>query len=136
MSSTHVLRTVGAIVGVVVLASPLLGQGPSSAMAPAKVVSVEAYYTNGHPGVEEPHYHFVLWHLARHHMAAGAVDEARALAHQALRLAQSVRNLQATNIVGSDPHLRTSPAGATTAMGRPAASYVPTVSRRNGEQTS
>jgi hypothetical protein len=34
------------------------------ATPPAKVVSVEAYYTNGHPGVEEPHYHIVLWHVA------------------------------------------------------------------------
>jgi zinc protease len=39
MSSTHVLRTVGAIVGAVVFASPLLAQ--SSTVAPTKVVSVE-----------------------------------------------------------------------------------------------
>src|SRR5205085_2886326 len=29
-----------------------------------KVVSVDMYYNAGHPGVEEPHYHIVLWHLA------------------------------------------------------------------------
>jgi zinc protease len=41
MSSTHVLRTVGAIVGAVVFASPLLAQSSSSAAALTKVVSVE-----------------------------------------------------------------------------------------------
>lgn len=25
--------------------------------------SVELYYNAGHPGVEEPHYHIVLWHV-------------------------------------------------------------------------
>src|SRR6187401_2277723 len=29
-----------------------------------KVVSVDMYYNAGQPGVEEPHYHFVLWHVA------------------------------------------------------------------------
>jgi hypothetical protein len=29
-----------------------------------KVVSVDLYYNAGHPGVEEPHYHVVLWHVA------------------------------------------------------------------------
>jgi hypothetical protein len=29
-----------------------------------KVVSVDMYYNAGHPGVEEPHYHIVLWHVA------------------------------------------------------------------------
>lgn len=27
------------------------------------VVDVEMYYNAGHPGVEEPHYHVVLWHV-------------------------------------------------------------------------
>lgn len=29
-----------------------------------KVVSVDMYYNAGHPGVEEPHYHIILWHVA------------------------------------------------------------------------
>jgi hypothetical protein len=28
-----------------------------------KVVKVEMYYNAGHPGVEMPHYHIVLWHV-------------------------------------------------------------------------
>jgi hypothetical protein len=28
-----------------------------------KVVSVDMYYNAGHPGVPEPHYHVVLWHV-------------------------------------------------------------------------
>jgi len=32
-------------------------------VAGAKTVSVDAYYNAGHPGVDEPHYHFVLWHV-------------------------------------------------------------------------
>jgi hypothetical protein len=28
-----------------------------------KVVSVDLYYNAGHPGVEEPRYHVVLWHV-------------------------------------------------------------------------
>ena len=31
---------------------------------------VDVYYNAGHPGVEEPHVHVVLWHVA-------AADEAR-----------------------------------------------------------
>jgi hypothetical protein len=27
------------------------------------VVDVDMYYNAGHPGVEEPHYHVVLWHV-------------------------------------------------------------------------
>jgi hypothetical protein len=27
------------------------------------VESVDLYYNAGHPGVEEPHYHIVLWHV-------------------------------------------------------------------------
>lgn len=30
----------------------------------AEVVDVDMYYNAGHPGVEEPHYHVVLWHVA------------------------------------------------------------------------
>src|SRR5256885_2386553 len=43
MSSMHVLRTVAAIAGVVVLTSPLeaIAQGPAAAPSPTKVVSVE-----------------------------------------------------------------------------------------------
>jgi len=29
-----------------------------------RVVSVDMYYNAGHPGVEEPHYHVILWHVA------------------------------------------------------------------------
>jgi hypothetical protein len=28
-----------------------------------KVMSVDMYYNAGHPGVEEPHYHIILWHV-------------------------------------------------------------------------
>ncbi len=28
-----------------------------------RVVSVDMYYNAGHPGVAEPHYHIVLWHV-------------------------------------------------------------------------
>jgi hypothetical protein len=27
------------------------------------VVSVDMYYNAGHPGVQEPHYHIILWHV-------------------------------------------------------------------------
>lgn len=27
-------------------------------------VQVDSYYNAGHPGVDEPHYHFVIWHVA------------------------------------------------------------------------
>jgi hypothetical protein len=27
------------------------------------VVSVDMYFNAGHPGVEEPHYHVILWHV-------------------------------------------------------------------------
>ena len=27
------------------------------------VVDVDMYYNAGHPGVETPHYHVVLWHV-------------------------------------------------------------------------
>jgi hypothetical protein len=33
--------------------------------AKAKVDHVDIYYNNGHPGVSDPHYHFVLWYIAR-----------------------------------------------------------------------
>ena len=29
------------------------------------VQEVDFYYTPGHPGVEQPHYHVVLWHVAK-----------------------------------------------------------------------
>lgn len=32
--------------------------------APARVDHVDMYYNAGHPGVEEPHYHIVLWHVS------------------------------------------------------------------------
>jgi hypothetical protein len=28
-----------------------------------RVVNVDMYYNAGHPGVEEPHYHIILWHV-------------------------------------------------------------------------
>lgn len=30
-----------------------------------KVDHVSMYYNAGHPGVEEPHYHIVLWHVSK-----------------------------------------------------------------------
>src|SRR5690606_17278168 len=32
--------------------------------APEPVDHVDMYYNAGHPGVEEPHYHVVLWHVS------------------------------------------------------------------------
>jgi hypothetical protein len=29
------------------------------------VQDVDLYYNPGHPGVDEPHYHVVLWHLPK-----------------------------------------------------------------------
>jgi hypothetical protein len=37
-----------------------LAVGPDPA-----VRSVDLYYNAGHPGVEKPHYHVVLWHVAK-----------------------------------------------------------------------
>jgi Putative peptidoglycan binding domain len=34
------------------------------AVAKATVDHVDLYYNNGHPGVPEPHYHFVLWYIS------------------------------------------------------------------------
>ncbi|HYG86645.1 MAG TPA: hypothetical protein VD978_10330 [Azospirillum sp.] len=31
---------------------------------PARVNHVDMHYTSGHPGVEEPHYHIILWHVS------------------------------------------------------------------------
>jgi hypothetical protein len=31
---------------------------------PARVDHVEIHYTSGHPGVAEPHYHIILWHVS------------------------------------------------------------------------
>lgn len=33
------------------------------AVGAPNVVDVDMYYNAGHPGVEEPHYHVVLWHV-------------------------------------------------------------------------
>ena len=33
------------------------------AVGPENVVDVDMYYNAGHPGVEKPHYHVVLWHV-------------------------------------------------------------------------
>ena len=36
------------------------------AVGPDQTVrSVDLYYNAGHPGVEKPHYHVVLWHVAK-----------------------------------------------------------------------
>jgi hypothetical protein len=34
------------------------------ASAKASVDHIDIYYNNGHPGVPEPHYHFVLWYIS------------------------------------------------------------------------
>jgi hypothetical protein len=31
---------------------------------PLPVDHVDVHYTGGHPGVEEPHYHIILWHVS------------------------------------------------------------------------
>jgi hypothetical protein len=31
---------------------------------PWRVNHVDMHYTSGHPGVEEPHYHIILWHVS------------------------------------------------------------------------
>ena len=36
----------------------------------AKVDHVDMYYNAGHPGVEQPHYHIVLWHVSKADEAA------------------------------------------------------------------
>jgi hypothetical protein len=33
------------------------------AVGSENVVDVDMYYNAGHPGVEQPHYHVVLWHV-------------------------------------------------------------------------
>lgn len=33
--------------------------------APALVDHVQMLYTHGHPGVAEPHYHVILWHITQ-----------------------------------------------------------------------
>jgi hypothetical protein len=33
------------------------------AVGGAAVREVDFYYTPGHPGVEQPHYHVILWHV-------------------------------------------------------------------------
>jgi len=32
-------------------------------VAGSATTSVDMYYNAGHPGVNEPHYHIVLWHV-------------------------------------------------------------------------
>jgi predicted small secreted protein len=38
----------------------------------AEVDHVDLYYNAGHPGVEQPHYHIVLWHVAEENRVAAA----------------------------------------------------------------
>jgi hypothetical protein len=38
---------------------------PDLAAPGGKVDHVSLYYNAGHPGVEEPHYHMVLWHIPK-----------------------------------------------------------------------
>jgi hypothetical protein len=38
----------------------------------AGVDHVDLYYNAGHPGVEQPHYHIVLWHISKADEAAVA----------------------------------------------------------------
>ncbi len=40
------------------------------AAAPGKVDHVDIYYNAGHPGVAEPHYHFVVWYVSPEKAAA------------------------------------------------------------------
>ncbi len=35
------------------------------AVGAENVASVDLYFNSGHPGVEAPHYHVVLWHVAK-----------------------------------------------------------------------
>jgi hypothetical protein len=37
---------------------------------PVRVDHVDIHYTNGHPGVPEPHYHIILWHVSAARAAA------------------------------------------------------------------
>jgi hypothetical protein len=37
---------------------------------PVPVDHVDVYYTSGHPGVAEPHYHIILWHVSPERAAA------------------------------------------------------------------
>jgi hypothetical protein len=32
--------------------------------APLRVDHVDMHYTSGHPGVDQPHYHIILWHVS------------------------------------------------------------------------
>jgi hypothetical protein len=34
------------------------------ARTPLAVHHIDLHYTSGHPGVEEPHYHIILWHVS------------------------------------------------------------------------
>jgi hypothetical protein len=42
----------------------------SLALPHAKVDHADIYYNNGHPGVPDPHYHVVLWHIPAEQAAA------------------------------------------------------------------
>ena len=49
------------------------GQAFTSLLLPyanAKVDHADIYYNNGHPGVPDPHYHVVLWHIPAEQAAA------------------------------------------------------------------
>lgn len=37
---------------------------PDLAVGKENVEKVDMYYNAGHPGVDEPHYHIVLWHVS------------------------------------------------------------------------
>ena len=37
---------------------------------PVRVNHVDMHYTSGHPGVDEPHYHIILWHVSPERAAA------------------------------------------------------------------
>jgi len=39
-------------------------------VAQAKVDHVDIHYSNGHPGVPDPHYHIILWYISAERAAA------------------------------------------------------------------
>jgi hypothetical protein len=36
---------------------------------PEPVSHIDMHFTEGHPGVEEPHYHIILWHVPQERVA-------------------------------------------------------------------
>jgi hypothetical protein len=38
--------------------------GRERRQAPTPVNHVDMHYTSGHPGVDEPHYHVIIWHIS------------------------------------------------------------------------